>query len=70
MVSTSEVVCNTSTPRDRYFSLEVCGVDILEDSVSEPADDQGVFRMDRKEKKENLVQSEKSGPCSSYNLTG
>lgn len=54
MVSTSEVVCNTSTPRDRYFSLEECGEDstIVEDAVPEPADDQKVFRMDRKKKRE------------------
>ncbi|TNN69885.1 hypothetical protein EYF80_019953 [Liparis tanakae] len=48
MVSTSEVVCNTSTPRDRYFSLKECGEDntIMEDSVPESADNRGVFGME------------------------
>lgn len=33
MVSTSEVVCSTSTPRDTYFSFSDVDEDMVEDSV-------------------------------------
>lgn len=53
MVSTSEVVCNTSTPRDMYFSLY--GFDgaktIVEDSALEASDKEGYFWIDRKKKR-------------------
>lgn len=54
MVSTSEVVCNTSTPRDIYFSLYECDgtKTIVEDSVFEAAEDEGVFGVDRKKKRQ------------------
>lgn len=57
MVSTSEVVCNTSTPRDVYFSLKECDEDktIAGDSVSESADNDGAFRKDRKKKRKSEV---------------
>ena len=52
MVSTSEVVCNTSTPRDIYFSHQECVEDktIVEDSSSESEGDEGSFRRKRRKR--------------------
>lgn len=50
MVSTSEVVCNTSTPRDIYFSLKECEGEvktIVEYSLSVC---KGAFGMDWKKR--------------------
>lgn len=54
-MSTSEVVCNTSTPRDIYLSLTECDEDktIVEGSGSDSADSEGVFGMDGEEKRQN-----------------
>lgn len=43
MVSTSEVVCSTSTPRDIYFRLFEYDGGILEERVSEAAEGGGYF---------------------------